>query len=346
MKAAIYHNFQQPITIENIPDPIPGKGEVIIRVKATGVCRSDWHGWMGHDADIILPQVPGHELAGVVVEAGKEVRNWGKGDRVTLPFCVGCGSCPQCQSGNQQICDNYFQPGFTGWGSFAEFVKIKYADYNLIRLPNEMEFTTAAVLGCRFITAYRGVVVQGRLRGGEWVAVHGCGGVGLSAIMIAAAFGANVIAIDINEEKLTFAKNIGAVATIHARDVTDVPAAIHELTNGGVQLSIDALGSQETCRNSILSLCKRGRHVQLGLMAGKETDPPIPMGVVISNELEIIGSHGMQAHQYPPMLEMIKKGILQPQRLLHKTVSLEKGVEELMAMDSFGNLGVTVIDRF
>ena len=346
MKAAIYHQFQKEIKIENLPDPIPENGEVIIRVKATGICRSDWHGWMGHDSDVQLPHVPGHELAGVVVEVGKGIKNWKRGDRVTIPFCVGCGHCPQCNSGNQQICDNYFQPGFTGWGSFAEFVKIKYADHNLVRLPDDMEFTTAAVLGCRFITSFRGVVEQGRVRGGEWVAVHGCGGVGLSAIMIATAFGAQVIAVDIDEEKLLFAKSIGAVTGINAKLIPNIPEAIKEISKGGVHLSIDALGNKEVFYNSILSLRKRGRHIQLGLMAGKESDPPIPMSAVIANELEIIGSHGMQAHQYPPMLEMIKHGKLNPQKMIGEKVSLEKGILELMEMNQFKNIGVTVIDKF
>ena len=346
MEAAIYHQFQQAIAIQELPDPIPDTGEVIIRVKATGLCRSDWHGWMGHDADIRLPQVPGHELAGIVEEVGRGIKNWQSGDRVTVPFCVGCGSCPQCVTGNQQICDHYFQPGFTGWGSFAERVKIKYADHNLVRLPDEMDFVTAAVLGCRFITAYRGVTTQGRLQGGEWVAVHGCGGVGLSAIMIAAAFGARVIAVDIDENKLLFAKNMGALASINAKLNDNIPAAIKEITKGGAHLSIDALGSQETCFNSILSLRKRGRHIQLGLLAGKEADPPVPMAAVIANELEIIGSHGMQAHQYPPMLDLIKKGKLQPQKMIGARVSLKAGISELMEMNKFKNTGVTVIDKF
>ena len=346
MRAATYHHFQQAIKIKTLPDPMPGPGEVIIRTKATGICRSDWHGWMGHDSDIHLPHVPGHELAGVVEEVGKGVRNWQRGDRVTVPFCVGCGNCPQCVSGNQQICDHYFQPGFTDWGSFAELVKIKYADHNLVRLPEEMEFSTAAVLGCRFITSYRGVVAQGRVRGGEWVAVHGCGGVGLSAIMIAAAFGAQVIAVDIDEAKLNFAKNIGASVGINARLNPNVPEAIKEITKGGAHLSIDALGSQETCYNSVLSLRKRGRHVQLGLMAGEEADPPIPMAAVIANELEIIGSHGMQAHQYPPMMEMILNGKLNPEKMIGKKVSLEEGILELMEMNQFNHIGVTLIDNF
>ena len=280
MKAVFYESFKGPVNITQLPDPVPAANEVIIQVKATGLCRSDWHGWQGHDSDIHLPHVPGHELAGIIVAAGSEIKNWKKEDRVTVPFCIGCGTCVQCAHGQQQICDNYYQPGFTGWGSFAEYVRIPYADENLVRLPDNMDFVTAAVLGCRFITAWRGVTAQGALKAGDFIAVHGCGGVGLSAIMIAAAVGALPIAIDIDDSKLEFAKTIGAAYTINARDVLQVPEAVIALTKGGAHVSVDALGSRETCYNSIRCLRKQGKHIQLGLMAGTEANPPIPMGEV------------------------------------------------------------------
>lgn len=346
MKAAIYTSFQIPLIIEKVPDPTPSENSVVVRVKATGICRSDWHGWMGHDGDVQLPHVPGHELAGIIEAVGKKVQRWKKGDRVTVPFSVGCGTCVQCGSGNQQICDNYFQPGFTAWGSFAEFVNIAFADVNLVRLPEQIGFVEAASLGCRFITSFRAVVDQGRVKGGEWVAVFGCGGVGLSAIMIANAKGANVIAIDIDEEKLKFAKSIGAVFTVNGNAVHDLPDSIRSLTSGGAHLTIDALGSHQTCRDAILSLRKRGRHVQVGLLLGKEADPSIPMGKVISDELEIIGSHGMQAHRYPEMLAMILNGKLQPKQLIGQTVNLEEGSKILTQMNSFPSNGVIVIDKF
>ena len=142
---------------------------------------------MGHDSDVHLPHVPGHELAGIVEAVGKNVRRWRGGERVTLPFAMGCGACPQCLAGDQQICDDYFQPGFTGWGSFAEFVAVRHADVNLVRLLDEMDFVESASLGCRFVTSFRELIQQGRARAGEWVAVHGCGGVGLAAVQIANA---------------------------------------------------------------------------------------------------------------------------------------------------------------
>ncbi|GJM33882.1 MAG: alcohol dehydrogenase [Saprospiraceae bacterium] len=346
MKAAYFEQFGHKITIENLPDPAPNADEAIVQVKATGLCRSDWHGWMGHDSDIQLPHVPGHELAGVIVAVGKGVKHWQVGDRVTVPFCLGCGHCQQCHSGNQQICDRYEQPGFTYWGSFAELVKIKYADQNLVRLPEAMDFATAAVLGCRFITSYRGVVAQGKVEAEQWVAIHGCGGVGLSAIMIAVAMGAQVIAIDIDTEKLAFAKKIGATLTLNARQQKNIPEAIQELTSGGAHLSIDALGSKITCYNSILGLRKRGRHIQIGLLSGSEARPEIPMETVISKELEILGSHGMQAHQYTPMLDLIHSGKLQPHLMIGRQISLQEGINELMEMHAFKQVGVSVIGSF
>lgn len=343
MRAAYYTRFKGPVTIETLPDPEPGPDDVIIAVKATGLCRSDWHGWQGHDSDIHLPHVPGHELAGEIVEVGSHIRNWKKGDRVTVPFCLGCGNCEQCSQHQEQICDQYYQPGFTGWGSYAQFVRIPFAEHNLVKLPDGVDFVTAAVLGCRFITSWRGITAQGALKPGEYISVHGCGGVGLSAIMIAKAIGAIPIAIDISTEKLDFARTIGADYTLNAAEITDIPQAIAELTKGGAHVSVDALGSRITCTNSIRCLRKQGRHIQLGLMAGPEANPPLPMHEVIAKEIEIRGSHGMQAHQYPELLDWIRKGRINPQELTGKTVSLEEGIQELMYLNSFKNNGVTVI---
>ncbi len=346
MRAVFYEEFAKPLKIQIVADPTPADNGVVIAVKATGLCRSDWHGWMGHDPDIRLPHVPGHELAGEVAAVGKAVTRWEIGDRVTLPFVCGCGSCPQCISGNHQVCDNQFQPGFTHWGSFAEYVAIQHAEVNLIRLPEELDFVTAASLGCRFVTSFRAVVDQGKVSAGQWVAVHGCGGVGLSAIMIANALGANVVAIDITAEKLDFARTIGAVATINAKETKDVVRAVQDLTRGGAHVSIDALGSPATCFNSIANLRKRGKHIQIGLMLGDQSRPAIPMDKVISNELEILGSHGMQAYRYPAMLKMIQAGKLQPQKLVGRTISLDEAVTELTNMNNFSGTGVTVINRF
>lgn len=307
MRAVIYDEFAKLPTIENVSDPTPEKHGVVLRVKATGLCRSDWHGWMGHDPDIKLPHVPGHEIAGVIEAVGKDVVRWKTGERVTLPFVCGCGDCPQCTSGNHQVCDSQFQPGFTHWGSFAEFVAINYADTNLVAVPDEIDYVTAASLGCRFATSFRAIVAQGKISAGQWVAVHGCGGVGLSAIMIANALGAGVVAIDIADEKLELARSVGAYATVNATESKDVVESVLSITKGGAHVSIDALGSPVTCFNSIANLRKRGKHIQVGLMLADQSRPSVPMDKVIANELEIIGSHGIQAYKYSELLEMIDR---------------------------------------
>ena len=344
MRAALYDQFQAPFAIETVPDPVPPPDGVVVAVRANGLCRSDWHGWMGHDPDVTLPHVPGHELAGEVVALGKDVRLWRSGDRVTVPFSMGCGRCPQCASGNQQICDSYYQPGFTGWGSLAEYVALPHADHNLVRLPDSMAYADAALLGCRFVTAFRGLVAQARVAPGEWVAVFGLGGVGLSAVMIAAAQGAQVVGIDIDDGKLALAADIGMSAGVNAAQVGDVPAAIAELTGGGAHVSVDALGSAKTCYQAIRSLRKRGRHVQIGLLLGPDEDPRLPMSAVIGRELEIYGSHGMQAHAYPALLAMAAAGTLPLRKLVGRRLPLSAAPAALQSMGAFAEHGVTIIE--
>jgi len=341
VRAVVFEEFGQPLRVQQVADPTPPTAGVVIKVQATGLCRSDWHGWMGHDPDIRrLPHVPGHELAGVVSAVGAAVSRWKVGDRVTVPFVCGCGRCAQCASGNPQVCPNQFQPGFTAWGSFAEFVAIDYADANLVALPGWLGDPTAASLGCRFATSYRAIVDRGRVQAGEWVAVHGCGGVGLSAIMIARALGANVVGIDIAADKLALAREVGASATIDARQVEDVPVAVRDITGGGAHLSIDALGSATTCSNSVLCLRRRGRHVQVGLLPEGAL---IPMGRVIAHELDIVGSHGIQAARYTAMLAMIESGKLAPQKLISRHITLAEVPAALAGMGNFAGLGLTII---
>lgn len=346
MKAVVFEKFGETPVIRTVPDPVPSPDGVVIKVAATGLCRSDWHGWMGHDPDIRLPHVPGHELAGIVVAAGRQVHNWKAGARVTVPFVAACGHCFECATGNHQVCEHQFQPGFSAWGSYAEYVAIDHADTNLVAIPEEMDFATAASLGCRFVTSFRAVVDQGRVTPGEWVAVHGCGGVGLSAVMIANAMGANVVAIDLTNEKLELARKLGAVATINASETPSVVKAVKQITNGGAHMSMDALGHPTTSYNSISNLRRRGRHVQVGLMLGDHAKAAVPMAKIIAHELEIRGSHGMQAFRYGAMMEMIKTGKLRPDLLIGRTYSLDEAPAALMAMGNFEGTGIGVVTQF
>jgi alcohol dehydrogenase len=335
MRAVVYDAFGEPPRVETVADPAPPSHGAVVRVKASGLCRSDWHGWMGHDPDIrAFPHVPGHELAGVVEAVGPEVRSWAPGARVTVPFVCACGACEQCAAGNEQICDRQRQPGFTHWGSFAELVALDWADVNLVALPETVGFDAAAGLGCRFATAYRAVVQVGRAQPGEWVAVHGCGGVGLSAVMIAAALGARVVAVDVADGALEAARRAGAEIVMRAG------GDVREVTGGGAQVSLDAIGSEAACAASIAGLRKRGRHVQVGLLP----EPPrLPMDLVIARELELLGSHGMAARAYPELLALVEAGTLRPGDLVTREIGLDETPAALAAMGEGGPAGVTVI---
>lgn len=276
---------------------------------------------------------------------GKDVTRWAVGDKVTVPFICSCGSCSECYAGHQQVCLHQEQPGFTHWGSFAEYVAIHRADLNLVALPDGMDFATAASLGCRFATSFRAVVDQGRVSAGQWVAVHGCGGVGLSAVMIAAAAGANVIGVDLDPAKLDLARALGAAFVIDGRQ-ENVAEAIREIIRGGANVSIDALGHTVTMTNSILCLRPRGKHIQVGLMLGDHAAPAVPMPRIVGQEIEILGSHGMQAHRYGAMLDMVASGKLDPARLVGDRISLAEAPAALVNMDRFQSVGATIITRF
>ncbi|MEH1014809.1 alcohol dehydrogenase catalytic domain-containing protein [Micromonospora sp. CPCC 206060] len=337
MRAVVYEAFGVVPEVRKVSDPVAPPGGVVVAVKATGVCRSDWHGWRGHDADIRLPQVPGHEFAGVVAAVGAGVTGCTVGDRVTVPFVCACGTCPACLAGDHQVCHRQQQPGFTHWGSFADLVAVHHAEVNLVRLPDEVNFPTAAALGCRFATAFRAVVAQGRVRAGEWVAVHGCGGVGLSAVMIAAAAGARVVAVDVQPQALAMAARFGATVTLDASATAPDVAAV---TDGGAHLSIDALGSQTTLTASVEGLRRRGRHVQVGLLPSTVA---VPMDRVVAHELEVIGSHGMAAHAYPELMALVQAGRLRPGDLITETLSLANAPAALAAMDGPTPPGIRII---
>ena len=344
MRAVIFEEFGGPLRVADVPDPTPRPDGVVLAVKSTGICRSDWHGWQGHDPDVRLPHVPGHELAGEVVAVGANVVSLSIGDRVTVPFVSGCGACAPCHRGDPQVCDVQFQPGFTHWGSFAEYVGLHYAERNVVKLPESISYERAASLGCRFVTAYRALVQLAELRAGESLAVFGCGGVGLCSILIARALGARAIAIDIDPRKLELARQIGAELCVDARDGSDVPARVIELTRGGADVSIDALGSSLTLRQALESLRKRGRHVQVGLMVGERTAPAVPMGRVIANELALYGSHGIAAQAYPDVFELIERKNIPLDAILGPRLGLADVPLELPRMGEFRGLGIALVD--
>ncbi len=341
MRALMMDAVGAPLSVRDVAEPVAPEGGVVVEVRATGLCRSDWHAWVGHE-DIALPHVPGHELAGVVVDVGAGVRGWTRGDRVTVPFVCGCGRCEWCLAGDAQVCPDQQQPGFTHWGSFAERVALHAADTNLVAIPDAVSFEAAAALGCRFATAFRALTGRARVQPGEWVTVVGAGGVGLSVVMIAHALGARVVAVDRTPAALDAARSLGAEHVVVA-DGRDVPAEVHSLT-GGSQVSIDAVGSEQTSADAIHSLRRRGRHVQVGLLPTASGLSPIPMARAIAWELDILGSHGMAAADYPAMLALIAEGALRPQELIRETISLEEAAARLPVLDRAAPVGMTMVD--
>ncbi|KRE38880.1 alcohol dehydrogenase [Janibacter sp. Soil728] len=342
MRAVVIDAVRAQPEVREVATPFAPEGGVVVQVMATGMCRSDWHAWAGHD-DIAWPHVPGHELAGIVTEVGAGVERWRVGDRVTVPFVCGCGRCQWCAAGEAQVCPDQEQPGFTHWGSFAEQVALHAADTNLVAIPDGVDFATAASLGCRFATAYRALVARARLTKGEWVTVVGAGGVGLSTVMIARALGARVIAVDRNPEALALATDLGAEQVLLA-DGRDIGSAVTDLTDGGSHVAVDAVGSEQTCADAIHSLRRRGRHVQIGLLPPVDGHPRVPMARVIGWELDLLGSHGMAAVDYPGMLALIESGALQPQRLVERTIGLDEAATLLPVFDRASVAGMTIID--
>jgi len=341
VKAVVYAGYGADPVLTQVADPDCPADGVVVAVGATGVCRSDWHAWKGHDP-VTLPHIGGHEFAGVVVAAGPGVTGWHAGDRVTVPFACGCGGCEHCLDGDAQVCPRQTQPGFTGPGSFAELVAVRAADANLVALPADVDFVTAACLGCRFATAFRAVTAHGRVRPGDWLAVHGCGGVGLSAVMIGAALGARVLAVDVSAAALARARELGAEAVVDAAGPDpDLATAVGQLTGGGAHVSIDALGSPAVAAASVRCLRRRGRHVQVGLLPGGPV--PLPMDLVIARELEIYGSHGMAARDYPAMMRLVADGTLRPGRLVGEVIGLGDVGRALAAMDGPAGAGMTVV---
>lgn len=342
MRAAVYERFGGEIRVVEVPDPSVTAGEVVLEVLAVGLCRSDYHGWHGTDPDIVCPHVGGHEFVGSVVAVGAGVTRLAVGDRVVAPFVNGCGECEPCRLGQHQVCRRQEQPGFTRWGAFAQYCTIPFADTNAVHVPDTVSNEVAALVGCRVSTAYRGVVERGRLAAGEVLCVYGCGGVGLAAVALGRALGAQVVAVDIAPDALALAGSLGADVLLDARDHDDVPSAIIERT-GGAHVSVDCLGHAQTAANSVYSLRALGRHVQIGLFPARTAD--FPVSRVIRDELEVLGVHGLSASRFGEVLALIGDGRLDPGAMISSRLTLDDVPSALPAMGAFASPGVSVVTR-
>lgn len=325
VRALVVRSFGETPRVETVPDPAPTPDGAVVQVAATGVCRSDWHAWSGHDDGVVLPFVPGHELAGTVVAVGTQVDPAWVGRRVTTPFVCACGTCPPCRAGQQQVCERQHQPGFTHDGSYAQLVALRHAAVNLVELPEDVGFDVGALLGCRVATAWRAVHHRGRVRAGETVVVHGCGGLGLAAVAVAAAAGAHVVAVDPSVRARTLAEESGAA---EARSSADGLTDAH--------VSLDCAGREASAAASIRCLRPRGRHVQVGLLPGGAT---LPVDVVVARELDVLGSHGAPTHAYPELLAALP--LLGLHRLITRRTDLDGAAAALA--DVGRAPGITVV---
>ncbi|WP_435182002.1 zinc-dependent alcohol dehydrogenase family protein [Halorussus sp. AFM4] len=353
MRAAVLREYGEPLAIEDVDRPEPDPHGVVVETEACGICRSDWHAWQGHGewADDRVPrgQILGHEPAGTVVAVGEDVSRFREGDRVAVPFNLGRGTCEQCRNGRGNVCEDGLALGFEADapGAFAEAVHVPYADYNAVELPAGVSPVEMAGLGCRFATAYHGLAHRADLTSGDWVAVHGCGGVGLSAVHVADALGANVVAVDLADEKLAKAAGLGADETVNAGEAADVPGRIREIAGNGAHVSVDALGVAETCRNSVACLGKRGQHLQLGLTTDEERgEVSLPTDAMAMNEITFLGSRGMPPTRYGELLRMMDRGTVSPAALVTKEVGLADVPDRLAAMSDYGTVGIEVVTEF
>ena len=344
MRAAVLPGARA-LAVREVADPDCPEDGVVLDVLACGVCRSDWHAWTGSDPDIAFPQVIGHEYCGEVIATGAGVTRWRVGDRVIAPFILACGACPRCAEGHQTACDKQIVPGFTAPGAMAERIGVPRADQNLARLPPSLDPAVAAALGCRVTTAWHGLTGRAALRGGEWLAVFGAGGVGLSALILGRALGARVVMVDVVPGKLALATELGAAAVVDARE-GDPAARVREITGGGADVAVEALGIAETTANALRSLRKLGRMVQIGMPAGSQTTMALPMDAVYSGQLAVFGTRGMPAWRYPSLLDLIEGAGLDLSSLVTRRIALSQVEGELALFDGPAPPGVAVVTDF
>ncbi|MFD1646231.1 zinc-dependent alcohol dehydrogenase family protein [Haloarchaeobius litoreus] len=355
MRAVVFQGAEEPMTVEDVDRPSPGDDDILVETEACGICRSDWHAWRGDWEWIgVMPQpglVFGHEPVGTVVEVGDNVDRFSVGDRVTNPFNLGCGGCHHCRDGRGNICERSIPMGFVPFqtGAFAEYYSVRNADFNAVSLPDEVDPVDVAGLGCRFATAFHGLAHRVDVTPGDWVAVHGCGGVGLSAVHVADALGANVIAVDLSAEKLERARDLGADRTVEVGEVDDVPQAVKKFTESsrGADVAVDALGIAETCRNAMDSLGKGGQQLQIGMTTSEEGgEVSLPVDTMVTDEREFYGTYGIPPNEYDEIFRMMRTGKLEPGRVVSETVSLEEVPGVVEGLGDYETVGIPVCDGF
>jgi D-arabinose 1-dehydrogenase-like Zn-dependent alcohol dehydrogenase len=340
MKAVRLVEVGKLLEMQNIPIPSFGERDVLVRVRAAGICHSDAHYRSGRAPVRPLPMTLGHEVAGVIEKIGTQVRRATVGQRVCLHYNITCGDCYHCSTGNDQFCSSCLMLGHYTNGGYAEYIAVP--ERNIIPLPDEIPFEQGATLMCASATSYH-ALRKSRLRAGETVAVFGVGGLGMSAIQLARAFGAlEVFAVDINDEKLKMASAYGAVP-VNAGAVDPV-AEIRRLTNArGVDVALELIGLPKTMRQAVQCAGVMGRAVIAGL-----SDKPLEIDTyreLLGNEVEIIGSNDHLLQELPLLVDMARRKVLDTSRVVTRTIPLDADAinQTLDALDRFSGGVRTVI---
>jgi len=320
VRAAVFHGQGKGLSIEEVPTPKPGPGEVLVRVAGCGMCHTDLH-YLDHGVATFKPPpiILGHEPAGTVAETGEGVADWSEGDRVLIPAILSCGRCRYCRMGRENLCERLQMLGNHVDGAYAEHVVAPASE--LVALPEEIPLEQASVIADAVSTPYHAVKHRGRVQLGDAVAVVGCGGVGLNVVQCATAAGGNVIAIDLNDDRLAIARQLGAEETINPEGMERLDKHVRRLTRGGVDVAFEAIGSPGTIELAFSLLRKGGRLCLIGY-----SDRPVSISAarLMFFELEIVGSLGCGGGDYPEIVELVRQGTLQLDPVVSGTVPLEE----------------------
>jgi 6-hydroxycyclohex-1-ene-1-carbonyl-CoA dehydrogenase len=320
MKAAVFHGPDRGLVVEQIADPSPAVGEVLIRVAACGVCHTDLH-YLDHGTPTFQPPpiVLGHEISGTVEAVGEEVDAFGPGDRVLAAAVFSCGSCRACRNGRENICEAGVMLGNHTNGGYAELVVAPARD--VFPLPDEVPLIEGAIIADALTTPYHAVVNRGRVRAGEWVVVIGCGGVGLNVVQMAVAQGARVVAVDLSDDKLAWAARLGASASVNSSEIERVDKAVRELTDGGADVACEVVGRAVTQETALSCLKTGGRMIMIGYSPERMS---LNAGRVMFRELTVLGSLGCPPVDYPRVIDLVRQGRLLVSEMVTHRFPLEE----------------------
>ncbi len=320
MKAAIFHGPNQKLKLEERQAPPIRPHEALIKVAACGVCHTDLH-YIDHGVPTFKkpPLILGHEPSGVIAQIGSEVKTFKEGDRVLLPAVLTCGTCEFCRTGRENICQTMIMFGNNVDGAYAEYTAAPAKDIFL--LPMEIPLEEGCIIADAISTPYHAVKNRAEVKVGDNVVVFGCGGVGINVVQVAAAAGGCVIAVDISDKKLEWAKKFGAIHTINASKVENIGKEIKKLTGGGADIAIEAIGKAQTIEAAFGTLRKGGRLVVVGYSA---EDIKLSAARIMYFEMEIRGSLGCRPVDYPKLIELCRIGKIKVKELVTHKFPLEQ----------------------